>query len=456
MESGAVTHTAMVVATLPAAARELVFAIGGLPTDHEVAVLRDAAGAMAVALGVLVGAVGMARRSMLLRILPIMAVVFGLLTLVEPDSDVAMVVALLAVCVGVAVLARASLAGRNVPVPAGTAGEIERLRLLHGRAHISCFSDEEGKRSLLAGDGAIAYQVWAGGAIAVGDPLAPEPQRREALRAFLQLCSVRGWAPCLYQTDVAQRHLYREAGLRTLKFGEEAIVDIAQFRLDTPAQADVRHELARGRRAGLEVDILPRLGRSDPAWAELERLSSQWLAGHGGREMGFSLGRFGEVVDRATWYTVARDRDGRPHAFCSWLRLGSDAIALDLIRRRPDAAPGAVDLCLTAAIERARELGLGRVSLGLVPLRDSLGDAEDGRLRRWVRRRAYERGVGGYRYRSLAHFKSRFATHWESRDVVLPRGLALVLAAAALLRLHVGAPGSPAAASTGLEPEHAV
>ncbi|MGD0905559.1 MAG: hypothetical protein ABR924_21910, partial [Terracidiphilus sp.] len=182
------THTAMVVATLPAAARELVFAIGGLPTDHEVAVLRDAAGAMAVALGVLVGAVGMARRSMLLRILPIMAVVFGLLTLVEPDSDVAMVVALLAVCVGVAVLARASLAGRNVPVPAGTAGEIERLRLLHGRAHISCFSDEEGKRSLLAGDGAIAYQVWAGGAIAVGDPLAPEPQRREALRAFLQLC----------------------------------------------------------------------------------------------------------------------------------------------------------------------------------------------------------------------------------------------------------------------------
>lgn len=449
------THAAAVAAALPAVTRELVVAIAGLPSDREVAALRDAAGAMAVALGMLVGVVGMARRSMLLRILPVIALVFGVVTLVEPENDLAAVVALLAACVGVAVLARASLFGRSVPSPAGTAGEVERLRLLHGRAHISCFSDEEGKRSLLAGGGAIAYQVWAGGAIAVGDPLTAEPERREALRAFLQLCSARGWAPCLYQTDRAQRHLYREAGLHTLKFGEEAIIDVAQFRLDTPARADVRHELARGRRAGLEVAILPRLGRSDPAWAELERLSSQWLAGHGGREMGFSLGRFGEVVDRATWYTVARDRDGRPHAFCSWLRLGTDAIALDLIRRRPDAAPGAVDLCLTAAIERARELGLGRVSLGLVPLRDSLGDAEDGRLRRWVRRRLYERGVGGYRYRGLAHFKGRFATRWETRDVVLPRGLALVLAAAALLRLHVAAPRSPAAAPSGLESERA-
>jgi len=441
---------------LPAVARELAFAVRSLPADREVAVLADAAGPTAIALGVLTGAVAMARRSVLLRIAPLVAMVFGVLTLAEPEKNVAMLVALLAVCVGVAALARASLTGWAAPAPAAPASEIERLRLLHGRAHISSFSGESSKRSLRAEGGVVAYQLWAGGAVTVGDPLTPDPHRREAIRAFLRLCSARGWAPCFYQTDVALRRVYREAGLRTLKFGEEAIVDVTQFRLDTPARSDVRHELARGRRAGLDATILPRLGRSDPAWAELERLSAQWLTGHGGREMGFSLGRFGEVVDAATWYTVARDRDGRPHAFCSWVRLGSDAIALDLIRRRPDAAPGAVDLCLTAAIERAGELGLGRVSLGLVPFRDSLGDAEEGRLQRWVRRRVYERGLGGYRYRGLAHFKSRFATHWETRDVVLPRGPELVLAAAALLRLHVAAPPPTPAAATGLEPEHSV
>ena len=352
-------------------------------------------------------------------------------------------------------LARANLTGRAAPAPPAPASEIERLRLLHGRAHISSFSGEGGKRSLRAGGGVVAYQLWAGGAVTVGDPLTPDPLRREAIRAFLRLCSARGWAPCFYQTDVSARRVYREEGLRTLKFGEEAIVDVTEFRLDTPARSDVRHELARGRRAGLEA-TLQRPGRSDPAWADLERLSAQWLAGHGGREMGFSLGRFGEVVDAATWYTVARDRDGGAHAFCSWVRLGSDAIALDLIRRRPDAAPGAVDLCVTAAIDRARELGLSRVSLGLVPFRDSLGDGEDGRLARWVRRRVYERGVRGYSYRGLAHFKSKFATGWETRDVVLPRGPALVLAAAALLRLHLAAPAPTAVAPTALEPEPAV
>jgi len=451
-----VTHTATFAATLPAVARELAFAVRSLPADRELTALGDAAGPTAIALGVLTGAITIARRSMLLRIAPIVAVVLGVLTLAEPENNVAMLVALLAACVGVAALARASLTGRAAPAPAVPASEIERLRLLHGRTHISSFSGEGSKRSLRAEGGVVAYQLWAGGAVTVGDPLTPDPRRREAIGAFLRLCSARGWAPCFYQTDVTLRHVYREEGLRTLKFGEEAIVNITQFRLDTPARSDVRHELARGRRAGLEATILPRLGRWDPAWVELERLSAQWLAGHGGREMGFSLGRFGEVVDAATWYTVARDRDGHPHAFCSWIRAGSDAIALDLIRRRPDAAPGAVDLCLTAAIDRARELGLGRVSLGLVPFRDSLGDADDGRLARWVRRRVYEHGVRGYSYRGLAHFKSKFATHWETRDVVLPRGPALVLAAAALLRLHIAASPPTAASSSTLEPEHAV
>ena len=90
------THTAAFVATLPAVARQLVLAVQGLPSDRELAILGDAAGPAAIALGVLTGAVAMTRRSMLLRIAPIAAVVFGVLTLAEPENNVAMLVALLA------------------------------------------------------------------------------------------------------------------------------------------------------------------------------------------------------------------------------------------------------------------------------------------------------------------------------------------------------------------------
>ena len=47
---------------------------------------------------------------------------------------------------------------------------MERLRLLHGRTHISCFAGEGAKSGLHRG-GVIGYQVRWGVAVAVGDPL---------------------------------------------------------------------------------------------------------------------------------------------------------------------------------------------------------------------------------------------------------------------------------------------
>ena len=140
------------------------------------------------------------------------------------------------------------------------------------------------------------------------------------------------------------------------------------------------------------------------------------------------------------------DQSGRVHAFCSWIRMGEDGIALDLIRRRPNAAAGAVDLCIVTAIERARSDGLERLSARLGSLPREPG-----------RRPGRAAGPGrsgptstsavcrGYSYRGLSHFKAKFATRWESRDVAVPRGPSGLLALAALIRLHSGTAPAPAA-----------
>jgi lysylphosphatidylglycerol synthetase-like protein (DUF2156 family) len=77
-----------------------------------------------------------------------------------------------------------------------------------------------------------------------------------------------------------------------------------------------------------------------------------------------------------------------------------------------------------------------RLSLGSVPFRESLGDAPDGGPARRVRAHLYQRGCRGYSYRGLSHFKAKFATRWESRDLAVPRGVSGLLALAALIRLH--------------------
>jgi lysylphosphatidylglycerol synthetase-like protein (DUF2156 family) len=407
-------------------------------SNPDLVLLTDLTGSLVIALASLVAGVEMASRSRLRLLAPSVALVFGALSIAEPENAIIRLVALVAVGAAAAVLVRGTVASRKVVAYAGTAAEAERLRLRHGRSHISCFAGEARNGRLVVGDGMIGYEVRAGAAVAVGDPLTPPERRPEAVALFVKLCAARGWVPCFYQTDSALRPMYRAAGFRLVKFGEEAIIDLSAFRLETPAAANVRHEIARARRRGLEPVTLRRLAPWDPAWDQMALVSARWLESHGGRELRFSLGRFGEVVDRDTWYTLARDQDGHLHAFCSWLRLGDDGIALDLVRRRPDASPGAVDLCVVAAIDRARDLGLGRVSLGLVPLRDSLGDATDGRLAHWVRGRLYRNGLGGYRYRSLAHFKGRLATRWEGRDLAMPRGPGLPFAVAALIQLHLG------------------
>jgi lysylphosphatidylglycerol synthetase-like protein (DUF2156 family) len=316
--------------------------------------------------------------------------------------------------------AAAALAARasawSPTAPPGDAAEIERLRLLHGRTHMSCFAGSGHKSCLTSQAGAVSYQVRWGVAVAAGDPLAQEADRAGAAGAFLALCTVRRWVPCFFQTDASLRGLYRDLGLRVFKFGEEAVVDILEFDLRAPASADARHDVARARRAGLESATLPGPPPSDPFWAEAALVSTAWLSRRGRRGIGFSLGRLGEAVDTETWYTVARDREGRLHAFCSWVRVGEAGIALDLNRWRPDATHGAVDLCVVAAIEAARALGLRWVSLGAVAFRESLGDAPDGRLVRRARAGLYRRGRRDYSYRGLSHFKAKVGTGLGALD----------------------------------------
>lgn len=403
-----------------------------------------------MALGLLTAVAGSAWRSRATVGCAAAVILAGAVGVAAPRSAVPFGMGLLALAAAAAWGLGGTLVYRGAYTGPAQRPEMERLRLRHGRTHISCFTGDGVKSGVRVEGGAIGYQVRWGVAVAVGDPLIPAEHRGAALAGFLALCDRQRWVPCFFQTDAALRPTYRASGFHLVKFGEEALVEVDRFDLASSSRAGARHEVARARRAGLEATAVWESQAPAGLWAEMEKTSRQWLADRGGREMGFSLGRLGDRVDTNTRYTVARDRSGRVHAFCSWVRMGGDGIALDLVRRRPDAAPGAVDLCIVDAIERARAEGLARLSLGSVPFRESRGDAPDGPLARRLRAALYRRGCGGYSYRGLSHFKAKFATGWESRDLVLPGGPSSALAIAALVRLHRGAQPAPQAASAPL------
>jgi phosphatidylglycerol lysyltransferase len=319
------------------------------------------------------------------------------------------------------------------------AAAVERARLLHGATQMSCLVGTRDKRQVrLAGGGVVGFRVAAGVAVVAGDPLAPPPLRAAAVREFVALCGAMRRQPCFVQTSPALRGAYRAAGLRVFGFGAEALVDLPAFTLDVPSRANLRHEVAHAHRIGLGAQTMDWADVPDCLWDELRAVSDAWLAERPWRELGFSLGRFGETVDARGLLTVVRDVQGGAQAFTSWLRL-DHGIALDMFRRRPHAPPGAMDLCITATLEAGRHRGLQVASLGVAPFRDTGAEA-GGRIAASIRGWLFRHGSFGYDYRSLARFKGKFAPRWEPRDIAVPRGPGALLVPVALALVHFTAP----------------
>lgn len=349
-------------------------------------------------------------------------------------ADHASVLPVLVAVVAASAIAMPRPARSGAAIPVGTAA-VDAARLRYGRTHISSYAGGADKKALRVPSGAVvAFRSCAGVAVTTGDPLGDGTVQARAIAEF---AAVR--RPCFFQVEPELSDAYRAAGMALRKFGEEAIVDLDDFTLATPSRANVRREVNRARRAGLSATVLPWSALTPELGTELRDVSRVWLRGRGS-EMGFSLGRLDETVDPEAWLTVVRDGAGDVHAFSSWLRMGEDGLALDLVRRRPDAAAGAMDMCLAETLEEARRRGLHRASLGSVPFCDTLGDAADGRVARRVRAALYRSNAHGYRYSSLASFKQKFDPVWVSRHVAYPRGSALRVAFA-LVRVHSGNAG---------------
>ena len=406
------------------------------PILHGVLFWGRGLGILLLILGLLTVILGITWRFRLITALAIFAIAVGFLSILFPDRlflewlGFTALVAVIAYGIGAAISSHRYL---KTPV---NQSEIERLRLLYGKNQISCFTGDGIKKSLQAAEGLISYQVCWGVAVAVGDPLTSFGHNKEAVKAFLGLCDTRHWIPCFFQADATLSETYKGLGFHLFKFGEEALVDVKCFDIGSPQRADVRHEVARARRANLKETVLRGSDLDQDIWSEMGEVSKDWLGQRGGWERGFSLGRFELHPNSSIIYTIARDQNGKLQAFCSWIRMGENGLALDLIRRRRNSGPGAVDLCIVTAIDKARAEGLLVVSLGSVPFKDSRKDAVDGYIAHKIREKLYRWGYKGYRYEGLSHFKSRFTTRWESRDIVLSGGFGSVVALLAVVRLH--------------------
>ena len=290
----------------------------------------------------------------------------------------------------------------------------------------------------------IGYRVLFGTALVGGDPIGAASSARDAMSAYLALCTERGWRPGVLGASDDATAVWRELGLHGLHIGDEAVLDVAGFSLASRRMRNLRQAVNRTRNAGLTVTI----DQLTPTHAhELAPVLADWL--HGERERGFAMNLDAILVPRpdclvATAYSAA----GVPVAFARFaVCADGTCYTLDVAPRGRDAPNGVAERMIIEIVDYARTHGGREVSLNFAALRwvfDSTGIVPRisagflHALDRWIE-------IG-----PLNRFCAKFAPGWRARSLLMRSWLEIGWVAAAALRAELS-PGP--SVHSGVTPE---
>lgn len=295
------------------------------------------------------------------------------------------------------------------------------------------------KRFLLAADAAafLMYQVRGASWIVMGDPVGARAAWPDLLWRMRETVDREQGRLLLYQVSSATLDLAIGMGLEIVKYGEEAVVDLPGFSLDTPDLRSVRKAERSAARKGATFRIVP-VADVPAILPRLAEVSDDWVALKGHREKGFSLGRF-DPAYLARFRHAVVEVDGRIVAFANlWLTGGRDEASVDLMRHVAEAPAGTMDFLFANLMHWAKAEGYARFSLGLAPL----AGIEGRRLAPvWARAATllFRHGERFYGFRGLRAYKDKYAPRWEPRYVAGTGGLAMARAMRDLARL-IGRP----------------
>jgi phosphatidylglycerol lysyltransferase len=284
-------------------------------------------------------------------------------------------------------------------------------------------------------EGYISYRVAAGVAVSLCDPVAPEAALPGLLRQFLDYCADNGWPVALLYTRPDWLPIYDAAGLRAIKIGSEAIVNLERFCTETNHSKQFRRNKRRLIEDGFSYS------RHSPPHAaeliqELEAVSHEWLSLPGRRERSFALGSFSRDYAARTTFFVVRDWAGRVVAFVNETPAYRPGTAtIDMMRHRADVPHGIMDFLFDNLFCTLREQGLERFDLGLAPLA-GVGEHADSTTEERVVRQLFDLLGRLFPMAGLRAYKAKFDPEWEDRFVVYQGGPAgLVRTAIALSRI---------------------
>ncbi|MFL6239775.1 MAG: phosphatidylglycerol lysyltransferase domain-containing protein [Actinomycetes bacterium] len=318
------------------------------------------------------------------------------------------------------------------PEPAArlTPRDEERLRALlgqHGRRDsLAYFALRNDKAAVFSATGksAISYRVVSGVMLASGDPIGDPEAWPGAIREFVRRAHEHAWIPAVIGcSELGGEVWVREAELRALELGDEAVVFVADFTLDGRAMRNVRQTVNRAAKLGYTTEVRRTGDLSALEVAALRAQAASWRGAEVERGFSMALGRVADPAD-PDCVIVTASREGRLHGVLQFVPWGSDGLSLDVMRRDRAADTGLNELMIVRLLDMAQSMGLCRLSLNFTVFRSTLD--RGGRLGAGPILRVW-RGLllfasRWFQIESLYRFNAKFRPVWEPRFVCYPAG----------------------------------
>jgi phosphatidylglycerol lysyltransferase len=269
----------------------------------------------------------------------------------------------------------------------------------------------------------LAYHVYRGVALVVGDPFGDEVAYDELLAAFDELCITNDWSPAFIHTEHKYNELYKRHELSLQKIGEEAILDIVAFRAETARDKYFRQIRNKFTKQGYTTEVLMP-PHNDSVLKRLNHVSTDWLSQPGREERGFMMGYYTARYMDACPVMVLRDAAGTIQGFINQiLSFDKEEANFDLLRQSQESLGNSNDFLLMNFIEYVHEQGFKRLNLGLCPLAGLAAHDDERSVVDNALRFVYANGDRFYSFSGLHRFKTKYDPKWGSRYIAYRGGI---------------------------------
>ena len=292
-------------------------------------------------------------------------------------------------------------------------------------------------KSLLFNEDNDAFLMYARAGhcwVVMGDPIGNPDKFDDLLWQFRELCDAYDGWPVFYQ--VTQRYLphFLEQGLSLYKLGEEAIVPLAEFDLQSSKYRSLRQSHAKALREGLRFKIIE-ASEVKALLPTLEVISSSWIKAKQGREKGFSVGYFSAAYLCATPMALVYLNDELVAFSNVWASAAKIEFSVDLMRYEPSlSGSNIMDFLFTELLLWGKQQGYQLFNLGMAPMS---GLTDRALVPFWTKlaKTVYKKGNKFYNFQGLRRYKDKFNPRWEAKYLICYGGLSLPVVVGSLVTL---------------------